>query len=298
MIPTACLELIEERTFTARLHDRNITGLAVKSTWEGFTKFKRAATGDHLIVLMAESRVVSGSPALMSFFELGTDEHFVTVPARTLPSGLFVPAFQYAKYPASKGTDGKLVHSASTKPWVNVTQNEAIAACAEVGLQLARESQELSIRLDVCGVDANWTGGKVGQGKVYQGLHLGSVSSAQAADYVSCNSLERSWHMLSTGEKVYGLAGNIYTRVFDDIQGDARGLIAKKFAAGSASIATAPHPSRENGMGYNPPAGTDGSGRALVRGGYWSDGDSAGVFDLDRVSPVRRFDRVGFRCTK
>jgi hypothetical protein len=294
----AALELIEERTFTARLHDRNITGLAVESSWEGFTKFRHATSGLHLIVLDGEKRVVTGSPALLSSLGLLVDEHFVTVPETTLPNGRVVPSFKYSRYPASKGADGKLVLSASAKPWININFSEAGAACEAAGYQLARESQELAIRLNVVQQDANWTGGKVGEGSVYQGLHLGTVSSAQAADYVSDNPDERSWHVLSTGEKVYGLAGNIWTWTFDDVQGNEKGLVAGHIETDSISLTSAPYPSREKGMGYRTDGGSDWSGNALVRGGYWSDEDDAGVFRLGDGWPDRRYGVVGFRCTK
>jgi hypothetical protein len=293
----ASLELIEERTFTARLHDRNITGLAVESAWEGFTKFRHSASGLHLIVLDAEKRVVSGSPSLMSSLGLVTEEHFVTVAETTLPNGRIVPAFKYAKYPASKDDSGALQLSASAKPWVSVSFSDAAAACAAAGYQLARESQELAIRLQVVQQAENWTGGAVGVGKVFQGLHKGTVRSAQAADYVSDDPEERSWHVLANGEKVYGLAGNIYTHVYDDVQGDSRGLCTR-IADDSPSLTTAPYPSCVNGMGYRPDGARDWSGGALIRGGFWIVGDDAGVFGLNHAYPSYASDYVGFRCTK
>ncbi|WP_025915832.1 SUMF1/EgtB/PvdO family nonheme iron enzyme [Herminiimonas sp. CN] len=291
------LKLTEERTFTAHLQGRKITGLEVASEWEGLTKFLHPASGQHMIVLMAESRIVTGSVSLMQSLGHDDQQHWVTVPERVLPSGLRVPSFQYAKYPCSKGAGGKIVLSPSEKPWVNIKFAAAVDACTAAGYQLARESQELAIRLDVCEQDINWAGGKVGQGKVFQGLHKGTVSSAQTADFVSSDTEERSWHQLSNGERVYGLAGNVYTWVHDDIQGNESGLIASAFAKDSASIATAPYPSKQKGMGYIPESGTNWSGYALVRGGCWDVGDYAGVFRLYYVWPDSDYDSVGFRCT-
>lgn len=296
MNQAANLTLTEERTFTAHLHGQKITGLEVAGEWEGFTKFAQPASGLHLIVLMAEARVVTGSPSFMSSLGMVADEHFVTVPDTTLPDGRFVPSFQYAKYPCAKSADGKALLSPSEKPWVNINYNAAVAACAAAGYQLSRESQELAIRHNVAQQPINWTSGGVGEGKVFQGLHKGSVNSAQAADYVSDNSEERSWHELSNGERVYGLAGNIYTWVHDDVQGDELGLTGK-IAADSPSLA-APYPSREKGMGYRPDGASDWSGRALVRGGYWYSGENAGVFCLGSVWPGGDGGYVGFRCTK
>lgn len=293
----AALELIEESTFTIRVADRTIAGLSVESRWEGLTKFKRAATGESLIMLMAERRVISGSPDLLHWLGLIADEHFVTVPTTTLPDGRVVPSFQYARYPASKGADGRLVLDPAAKPWVSITYHNAAAACDAAGYELARETQELAVRHLVCQVDANWTGGKVGHGTIYQGLHRGTVGSAQAADYVAGED-ERSWHVLPNGERIYGLAGNIYTYVHDDVQGDERGLVAGRLNADSPSLMTAPHQSKQKGMGYRPDGDRGWSGLALVRGGCWHGGDDAGVFALLYAYPDNAGDDVGFRYTK
>jgi hypothetical protein len=37
------------------------------------------------------------------------------------------------------------------------------------------------------------------------------------------------------------------------------------------------------------------SGNALIRGGYWNDGDNAGVFRLNNANPSNANDNVGFR---
>lgn len=231
-----------------------------------------------------------------------TDSDFVLIPQTALQradgSVLVVSAFWYARYPASKDADSAVMHSFTDKPWVNVKFNDAVRACSAAGLQLARESQELVVRHLICQQPENWTGGEVGVGQVYQGLHLGTVSSAQAADHVSPNANARSWHVLPGGERVYGVAGNIYTLAFDDVQGDARGLVAGRLRADSISLTTAPFSSRDAGMGYRTAGDDDWSGGALVRGGYWVGGDDAGVFYLGYACPGYAGGGVGFRCTK
>ena len=74
---TAAISITEERTFSAKLNGRTVTGLAVASAWEGFTKYTNAA-GAHLIVLDAEQRVVTGS------FDL-VDQLGLTAPEAHLP---------------------------------------------------------------------------------------------------------------------------------------------------------------------------------------------------------------------
>lgn len=291
------IEMIEERAFTLVLPDVKIPGFTVSSEWEGLTKFYQPSTGLHLIVLRDEGRVVTGSPSLLRDIQFGTSTDWVTVPETTLPSGLVVPSFKYSKYPCSKGVDGMIVLDASAKPWVNITYADAVNACKAAGYQLTRETQELAIRLNVAQQGINWTSGKVGEGKIYQGVRKGSVSSAQAADYVSTDPDERSWHQLSNGDRVFGLAGNCYTWVHDDVQGNDAGIVAGRIADDSISLTTAPYPSGEKGMGWRTDGDANWSGHALIRGGYWDSGGGAGVFRLGYDLPGGDYRSVGFRCT-
>lgn len=221
----------------------------------------------------------------------------VSVAARTLSNGLHVPAFQYSQYPCSKSAAGTPVLDMDLKPWVNINYHDAVKVCQEAGYTLSRESQELSIRLEVCEQPENWTGGAVGVGSVYLGLHKGTVSGAKPASYESTDPEERQWHVLANGQRVYGLAGNIFNWVFDDIQGDARGLVAGEISRDSPSLTTPPHPSNQAGMGWRPEGGVNWSGHALVRGGYWYSEDDAGVFRLDSGWPDHARGYVGFRYT-
>ncbi|NRR28863.1 DUF1566 domain-containing protein [Oxalobacteraceae bacterium] len=70
MFQTPPLRITEDRTFSAQLGKRTVSGLAVASAWEGFIKYTNA-TGAHLIVLDAEQRVVAGTASLMSQLGLG-----------------------------------------------------------------------------------------------------------------------------------------------------------------------------------------------------------------------------------
>ncbi|RFP19152.1 DUF1566 domain-containing protein [Duganella sp. BJB475] len=64
------LRIIEDRTFTAQLGERTITGLAVESTWNGLTNYT-TANGANLVVLDAEQRVITGTPSLLVHLGLG-----------------------------------------------------------------------------------------------------------------------------------------------------------------------------------------------------------------------------------
>ncbi|MEY2654947.1 MAG: hypothetical protein RLZZ524_1975, partial [Pseudomonadota bacterium] len=94
------------------------------------------------------------------------------------------------------------------------------------------------------------------------------------------------------------LNGNVYQWIFDDVQGDERGLVARAFTKASPSITSAPFASLTKGMGWQPSPDADWSGHALVRGGFWLSGACAGSFVLDLGWPDRRYVNVGFRCTQ
>jgi formylglycine-generating enzyme required for sulfatase activity len=221
---------------------------------------------------------------------------FITVPQVTLPNGTVVPSFQVGQFACSKGADGKAEVTDTGIPWVRINFAAAKAACKEIGGELITELQWLAIAHDVANQDCNWTGGKVGEGDLFQGLRNDTVNEGQPGTFISPDTTEQRWLTLSNGERICDLNGNIYQWVFDNVQGDEKGIIARDFAEDSPSITTPQFPSEENGMGnYDV---WDWSGRALVRGGYWYSGSSAGVFCLNGDWPGSESGDVGFRCTK
>lgn len=230
--------------------------------------------------------------------KLQSINEFAPVPETTLPNGTVVPAFQVARYLSSKGAGSIAQSIPFGEPWVDINYHDARKACEAAGAKLITELQWLAIAHDISQQDINWTGGKVGEGKLYQGLHKDSVNKAMPASFSSSDPEERRWHQLSNGERIYDFAGNAYSWAFDNLQGDDDGLIAKKFAKDSRSISNIPAKPEKKGVGWYPNAGTDWSGRALIRGGCWFSGSYAGVFSLFYVFPDRASGGVGFRCTK
>lgn len=221
---------------------------------------------------------------------------FVTIPATTLPDGSVVPAFGYAQYLASRGADGKVQITADAAPWVRISYHEAREACATAGYGLLTERQALAAAWHLSQQPENWTGGAVGEGDMYQGLRNWTVNSAQPATYEPTDPAERRWLVTAAGDRIYDAAGNAFSWIFDDVQGDDAGLVAKPFAEDSLSL-QAPYHSLHKGMGWRPSADADWSGDALIRGGCWRSGVSAGVFYLGGDWPARRGGGVGFRCT-
>jgi formylglycine-generating enzyme required for sulfatase activity len=221
---------------------------------------------------------------------------FITVPETTLPNGTVVPSFQVGQYACSKGDGGKAVVVADCAPWVYINFHDAKNACEEAGFKMITELQWLVIAYNASQQDCNWTVGKVGEGELFCGIRFGDVDEAQPGDFTPADESERRWLTLSNGERICDLNGNVYQWVFDDVQGDESGIIARDFAEDSPSITTPPFPSGEKGMGdYEV---WDWSGDALIRGGYWDSESRAGVFDLDGVWSEYKYGSIGFRCTK
>ena len=225
---------------------------------------------------------------------------FVPVPETTLPGGIVVPAFQVGQYATSRSADGVLTINGTDKPWTNINFADAKAAALAAGYKLITELQWLAIAWRAAQVGRNWSGGAVGAGKLHQGIRFGS--GARAGDQPQQDEREQRWLSLSDEHSICDFNGNVFQWVFDDVQGDAQGLIAKTIAADSPSRAVALAAGaadwRAKGLGWQPDNDPKRSGGALVRGGCFGSGDDAGVFDLDGVWPGGADGGVGFRCTK
>jgi hypothetical protein len=224
-------------------------------------------------------------------------DQFVNIPETTLPGGLVVPAFRVGRYVCTKGKNGKAAVTAEGAPWVAINFAEAKLACRKAGYALLTESQALALAYRIAAQDANWTGGKVGQGKLYQGLRKWTAKSAQPATFKPADPDEQRQFFVTGKDSIFDVAGNVYTWIFDDIQGDKNGLVASAFAKDSPSLVI-PYPGEDKGQGWTPRHGADWSGYALVRGGYWYSEAYAGAFLLRIVWPELRRDLVGFRCTQ
>ena len=258
--------------------------------WISFTAGVVLVSGNVIWVAMA-IHISKNQPG-----EIMKQTGFIPIPETTLPGGLVVPAFQIAQYACSQN-NGKLAISAEGTPWVHINYANAVKACEAEGYQLTRESQRLAVAYHIATQDENWTGGKVGSGKLFQGLRKWNVDGPKPASYVPKDEDERRWFALPGDHRIYDIAGNVWEWIFDDVQGDDKGLIAKAFKADSPSLVI-PYPNEDKGQGWTPSVGSNWSGYALVRGGCWNSGSRAGAFRLIGGWPDREGDGVGFRCTK
>lgn len=222
---------------------------------------------------------------------------FVVVPETVLPCGITVPAFAVARWLAARGPGGQVLLHEDAPPWVNVSYHAARRACAQAKLGLLTELQALAIAHDLARQGANWSGGEAGAGELYRGLHLAGFGCAQPPCVRSPDARERRWHVLSTGERIHDAAGNAFSWVFDDVQGNLDGIVARGFAEASPTVSGAPGRRWERGLGWWPKAGRCWWGRALARGGAWSSQEGAGLFTVVDENPGAQRPYIGFRCT-
>lgn len=285
------VELIQERAFTVRSGTKAIHGLLHVSEWEGLNKYQ---DNEGRSLILNDGKIVKGSPELLaSLTEVPAG--FVQVPETKLPNGLIVPAFKVAQHVSAKDEDDNLLLDGTCKPWTNITFHKAKEVCADYEYGFITETQWLAIAYDLSQQDCNWTGGKVGEGDLFQGIRNGG--GTKPGDYAPTDSTERRWMTLSNGSKVCDFNGNVFQWVRDDVQGNDNGLIAKKIKSDSPSLTTAPYASETKGMGWRPDSEREFSGFALVRGGYWGSDGGAGVFYLGVGRPGVWYDYIGFRCT-
>lgn len=226
----------------------------------------------------------------------GTLPDTILPPTAMFPKGLEVPGFQIGLYPCNKGDDGKLAITSSGQPLVNINYRDAIAGAAAIGCDIDTATRSLATAYHIAAIDENWTGGKVGKGKLFQGVRKWNLNSALTGDYVPTDPDERPWLYLPDGSKIYHFAGGIYGWMRNDIDGDAEGLVCKPFAEGHPLL-TIPYPTEDKGQGWTPCVGTNWSGSALIRGGCWSSSGYAGVFNLDGDDPRYYWSNVGVRWT-
>ena len=222
---------------------------------------------------------------------------FVMVPPTLLPCGTRVPAFAVARWLAARGPGGQVVLDPGLAPWVDIDYHAARAACAASGYGLLTESQALAIAHDLTRQPANWTGGSVGAGRLFQGLHRATVDRAQPVGDFLADPRDRRWHVLSNGARLYDVAGNAFSWVFDDVQGGPDGVVARSFAPDSPTVTSAPGLPLQRGLGWWPHPGRCWYGRALARGGSWSSQDGAGIFTVIDERPGVGKPYIGFRCT-
>jgi hypothetical protein len=259
----------------------------------GTPELTSSLAAPYFIQLLGE---LQGKPsALSKTHSYPANSLFITVPDVELPNGIIVPSFRVGQYHCAM-VDGKAVVSRELKPVVNINFHDSRLLCQASCFNMLADMQFIAIAHDISRQGINWTGGTVGIGKLFQGLHKGTVNGVQTGLYVSPDPAERRWHELSNGARIWDFSGHLYSWSYDDVQGNDHGLVAGKFKRNSISL-LAPYPALQCGVGWFPKPSDDWTGFGLMRGGCWRSDGNAGIFNLFRDYPNMGYDYVGVRCT-
>lgn len=195
------------------------------------------------------------------------------------------------------------------KGWRNLNFQNARAECRSLGTgyDLISNNEWMTIARDAEGMDANWSGGSVGDGCLYSG-NTGATTtcSYNSGGITSGYLLTKSTLRLSNGNYIYDFSGNLgewagwflsngvekkthscyqpYVEI-PVFACDAFGL--EEFSPTNTTYNTEQSYGKINATS---------SGYA-IRGGRANGGDKAGVFALDfQVDKTKVVPNVGFRC--
>lgn len=115
-----------------------------------------------------------------------------------------------------------IVSNATDVPIVNLTQQQAITACASIGAHLVTNNEWMTMARNVESVGSNWSSGTVGNGYLYSGHNDNSPAYALAASaddnqgYINTGNTgdnQKRTLTLSNGQIIWDLAGNVWEHV-------------------------------------------------------------------------------------
>ncbi len=220
---------------------------------------------------------------------------------------------------AGCSTATNIVSTPDGAPIVEITHDQAKAACVSIGSHLITNDEWMKIVRNAEQQSQNWTTGIVGSGCLFTGNTGDGTCGYDGTDpeYGSSRN-QRAMLSLSNGVKVYDFSGNVWEHVQKDSsdtlvlnQPTDGGAVGWRWIehTGITSYGNLsyneirPSVSSWNatqGMGrvytYN---GSDGLSHVLLRGGYWVTGSYAGAFALSLGwVPSSSNYNVGFRCAR
>lgn len=217
---------------------------------------------------------------------------------------------------------------AQGSPWVYVSRTQAISACRSLGerYDLISNSQWQAVARNVASVASNWGTAEGGpnsssaySGELSRGVHFkpsqhygesasendseGCVNTGKICSETQWSAYRRT-HLLSNGEVVWDMAGNVFEWVKDDIEpGQKDSWIARILNTdihsknfGAAEVCNSPSAESACGYGNGWLAGAR-QGLGARRGGYWF-GIYAGIFTTSLgINPEYSHMGTGFRCS-
>lgn len=219
----------------------------------------------------------------------------------------------------------KPVSQAADLPWRRIDQNQARIACdalnsgGSTNFDLISNPEWMTIARNIELQNGNWSGGVVGNGLLYQGNNgVNAGSSYNGSDPEGGTGRDtKAMHVLSNGEQLWDISGNVWEWVDWNVTPAQKAYVStdgspqsawREFTLLDTLIGLGnemfPNSWQPTNASYNSAqgtgqyyAGSNASGGAALRGGYWFNGTGAGVFALylGDSSAVTYYD-VGFRC--
>jgi hypothetical protein len=240
--------------------------------------------------------------------------------------------FCVAKY-EMRDDAGSAVSTSQGIPWINVSQDESVAACSGIGASYAliSNSEWMAVAQEIESNDANWSGGAPGTGMLNRGHSDDSPSSVLAIDDDSDpydgtgNSVDElptvGWeqkrtHTLINGE-IWDFAGNASEWVDWNVTPAAKAYFSadnfpvpiwREWTQIDENVNPGDEMDLVNWQAQDPSysslegigqyfAGDDTTGGAAKRGGSWESQDTAGIFSLDLSGEALVANpSTGFRC--
>ena len=215
-------------------------------------------------------------------------------------------------------------------PWVSISQQDAISACASLGegFQLVTNAQWMAIGSNIASIGSNWSNDAVGQGQLIRGHSDNSpnrICPASADDQLNvveanCDNLsadnddfiEQRTHILSNQHLIWDLSGNAAEWVnYYELSDRPTPLSGGNWSQFPVVVGSSSTPLQDlipqvaidgnwdSGQSIGQyRSGAEGAGGAMLRGAYRQSGGFAGLFSTDLYFPPTQVRAdFGFRCS-
>ena len=234
--------------------------------------------------------------------------------------GFFVMRYQASENSSDSGVPQSVSDKAG---WNTIPFNSAggspnaYGACEALDSQtsgydihLTTNREWMTVARQVAQNSTNWADGTVGSTGSSGGLYQGNRDSAggldravnlqnypdgvdypNAADVGDATSDEVRTHVLSSGDRVWDLSGDLWMWVDAEEDGTTMSTNSSKIYEKNTESSTV-----SGGDGLGTDYGFD-NGDAALRGGLWLNGDGAGVFHALSRTPDTSLTFTGFRCS-
>ncbi|MFC1612803.1 LamG-like jellyroll fold domain-containing protein [Patescibacteria group bacterium] len=211
----------------------------------------------------------------------------------------------------------RVVSTAAGSPIAGITHTEALSACPS-GDHIITNDEWMTIARDAEQVNANWTGGEVGSGCLFAGNNGDATCGYNGDDPEKGTGRNaRAKFILSSGEEVYDISGNVWEHVkvdasdtlIDDTPTDGGAAEWRwiEFTAITGYGDLSYDQIRPSNSSWNADQGMGrlytyngvSSNRVFLRGGMWSDDTNAGAFTLSlNWTASTQHYTVGVRCAR